>query len=117
MLIEKVKVHAISATIRIPHRALTLTQITVFLGVGPALQVPFSSVNVANASEIFADSKMMKNRSSNTRRIFAFGDRRPSGLPVYSSQVKYTMYGMATTSTTMAMMVEGFWSKKYFLER
>jgi hypothetical protein len=64
---------------RIPHSALVLPQIYTFVGVGPALQLPFSSRSDAKASEIFADSKMMKNRSSRTRRILVFGERRPSG--------------------------------------
>lgn len=109
MLTANVKLHAINAIIRIAQRALTLPQTTLFLSVtGPTLQAPELSVKAVNARARFADSKMIKKRSSNTSRILVLGDRRPNGLPVYSSYVMYNIYGMATTSTTMAMVVEAF---------
>ena len=88
MLNAKVEFHAIRETIKIPHSALILPQMYKLVGVGPALQAPFSSHSVANARDILADSKIMKNKSSNTIRILALGERKPRGLLVYSSQVK-----------------------------
>jgi hypothetical protein len=87
MLTENVSIHATKATIKIPHKASTLLHIMKLYPFSPSLQLPFSSVRAANAKDKFADSKMMKNKSKRTSRIFALGDRRPKGLPVYSSQV------------------------------
>jgi len=91
MLTAKVRLHAINAIIRIPQRALTLLQIIGLAPFAVCVQLPSFSVRAAKASARLADSKMIKNRSKRTRRIFAFGDRRPNGLPVYSSQVMYRM--------------------------
>lgn len=87
ILVEKVRLQATNAIIKIPHRALTLPQIMEFLPFVPILQVPLSSVRAPNANAKFADSKIIKKRSNKTSRILAFGDRRPNGFPVYSSQV------------------------------
>ena len=87
ILVEKVRLQATNAIIKIPQRALTLPQIMEFLPFVPTLQVPLSSVRAPNANAKFADSKIIKKRSNNTSRILAFGDRRPNGFPVYSSQV------------------------------
>jgi len=91
MLTAKVRLHAINAIIRIPQRALTLLQIIVLAPLTVVVQLPSFSVRAAKASARLADSKIIKNRSKRTRRIFAFGERRPNGLPVYSSQVMYRM--------------------------
>jgi hypothetical protein len=87
MLTANVKLQAINATIKIPHKPCTLPQIIELDPLVPFLQLPLSSVRAANASAIFADSNMMNQRSSNTNRILAFGDLRPRGFPVYSSHV------------------------------
>lgn len=109
MLTAKVKLHAINAIIKMAQSAFTLPHTMLFVSlIGPTLQAPSRFVKAVNASAKFADSNMMKNRSNKTSRILAFGDRRPNGLPVYSSYVMYKIYGMATTSTTMAMVVEAF---------
>jgi hypothetical protein len=87
MLTEKVKLQAKRATIKIAHKALTLPQMVELYALTRSLQAPLSSVKAAKAKDKFADSKMIKKRSRRTSRILAFGDRRPSGFPVYSSQV------------------------------
>lgn len=54
-------------------------------------------------------------RLSLLSRIFTVGERRPSGLPEYSSYVIYIRYTRAKASTTIAMTVEAFCSTPYVL--